>query len=190
MLFQIVFSYTYIKKKYSYNYSYVRHGANYIWRYLNIVNAMVVKVWQIWWLNCIQSVKAFCIPQIFVLDNKFVHCVIFPWKISYPQIFFTLSNFYLRNTCCHTKNLSKSLLSPSSHWWLALLLLINPSHIAHVLVMHGSVQWWTTVALSDLVNHPLISEIVEQSAEFNGHPCSTMRWTIRPVPYHLIICTN
>ena len=57
-----------------------------------------------------------------------------------------------------------------------LQLLINhtgpcSSHDGNV---HG--QWWMIVAFLDLVNHPLISEIVEQSAHFyEQQPHSTMR---------------
>ena len=41
---------------------------------------------------------------------------------------------------------------------------------------NGGGQWWMIVAFLDLVNHPLISEIVEQSAHFNKQqPHSTMR---------------
>ena len=36
------------------------------------------------------------------------------------------------------------------------------------------------VALSDSVNHPLISEILDQSVHFNKWPFSTMRLTIMP----------
>ena len=27
-------------------------------------------------------------------------------KVSYPQILFALSNFYLHSTCCHTNNIT------------------------------------------------------------------------------------
>ena len=47
-----------------------------------------------------------------------------------------------------------------------------------------------TVALLDLVNHPLIFEIIEQGAQFSEQPCSTMRYTNNLVPYYLIICKN
>ena len=41
-------------------------------------------------------------------------------------------------------------------------------------VGNGSGKWWMTVTLSDSVNHPLISKIVEQSAKFNEQPCITI----------------
>ena len=90
----------------------------------------------------------------------------------------------------------KSLLSPSSHWRLALQLLINPtalaslaswigtrtqqkggsarlrpSYVARSRVGNGSGQWWITAALWDSVNYPLISEI---SIQFNKQPRSTI----------------
>ena len=37
----------------------------------------------------------------------------------------------------------------------------RPSYVRSSHIGSGGRQWWMTVALSDLVNHPLISEIVD-----------------------------
>ena len=73
-----------------------------------------------------------------------------------------------------------------------LQLLINHTGLCSSHDANVSGQWWITVAFLDLVNHPLISEILEQSAHFNERQ---LRSTISElsdciVPYYLIIHKN
>ena len=66
------------------------------------------------------------------------------------------------------KRFSKSIITLAIH--TAITTYRHSSHVGN-----GSGQLWTALALSDLVNHPLISEIAKQSAQLNEQPCSTIR---------------
>ena len=73
--------------------------------------------------------------EIFIRDNlvvKFIRCVIFLW-VSYTHENILLSNFVHTEISTYITlfaTMSKSLLNPSSHWRLALQLLINPTGLA------------------------------------------------------------
>ena len=86
-----------------------------------------------WVMASTRSSSTLQLTKIFIVNYFIMLCLL--WKLQNfalqkfgaPQILFTLSNLYLRNTFSCKE---EECLSPSSHWWLVLQLQINPIALA------------------------------------------------------------